>query len=114
MTQAEQLDFLIRELMPDINIPANTAAKWRLFRSLVNMRPAGSVSEKFLITGIFISVGSTELYAKVNRSIFNIVSIFFKVYQRFPYLAAASLSICSSAMDKMQTVQVHANTRGVS
>ncbi|HJF84807.1 MAG TPA: protein-ADP-ribose hydrolase [Megamonas hypermegale] len=48
MTQAEQLDFLIRELMPDINIPANTAAKWRLFRSLVNMRPAGSVSEKFL------------------------------------------------------------------
>ena len=34
--------------MPDINIPANTAAKWRLFRSLVNMRPAGSVSEKFL------------------------------------------------------------------
>ena len=48
MTQAEQLDFLIRELMPDINIPANTAAKWRLFRSLVNMRPAGNVSEKFL------------------------------------------------------------------
>ena len=48
MTQAEQLDFLIRELMPDINIPANTAAKWRLFRSLVNMRPAGGVSEKFL------------------------------------------------------------------
>ena len=48
MTQAEQLDFLIRELMPDINIPANTAAKWRLFRSFVNMRPAGSVSEKFL------------------------------------------------------------------
>lgn len=48
MTQAEQLDFLIRELMPDINIPANTAAKWRLFRSLVNMRPAGDVSEKFL------------------------------------------------------------------
>ena len=48
MTQAEQLDFLIRELMPDINIPANTAAKWRLFRSLVNMRLAGSVSEKFL------------------------------------------------------------------
>ena len=48
MTQAEQLDFLICELMPDINIPANTAAKWRLFRSLVNMRPAGSVSEKFL------------------------------------------------------------------
>lgn len=48
MTQAEQLDFLIRELMPDINIPANTTAKWRLFRSLVNMRPAGDVSEKFL------------------------------------------------------------------
>lgn len=48
MTQAEQLDFLICELMPDINIPANTAAKWRLFRSLVNMRPAGDVSEKFL------------------------------------------------------------------
>ena len=48
MTQAERLDFMIRELMPEADIPHLFEQKWCLFRSLVNMRPAGAVSEEFL------------------------------------------------------------------
>ena len=48
MTQTERLDFMIRELMPEADIPHLFEQKWRLFRSLVNMRPAGAVSEEFL------------------------------------------------------------------
>ena len=48
MTQVERLDFMIRELMPEADIPHLFEQKWRLFRSLVNMRPAGAVSEEFL------------------------------------------------------------------
>lgn len=49
MTRAEQLDFLIRELTPAAAIPAALSDKWRRFRSLVNMREPGPVSEAFLV-----------------------------------------------------------------
>lgn len=48
MTRAEQLNFLIRYLSPQTTIPKTDDEKWRLFRSLVNMREPLPVSDKFL------------------------------------------------------------------
>jgi O-acetyl-ADP-ribose deacetylase (regulator of RNase III) len=48
MTRNEQLDFLIGELAPDAPLPQNSNDKWRLFRSLVNIREPKPVSEPFL------------------------------------------------------------------
>lgn len=48
MTKAQQLDFLIRELSPSAAIPQSTEEKWRLFRSLVNVREPQPVSHAFL------------------------------------------------------------------
>ncbi len=48
MTRADALSFLINELMPDAAVPTSEEERWTLFRSLVNVRPAGPVSESFL------------------------------------------------------------------
>lgn len=48
MTRAEQLDFLIRHLSPEVKIPQSDGDKWRLFRSLVNLREPEPISEEFL------------------------------------------------------------------
>lgn len=48
MTKTQQLDFMIHELMPQITVPKDINEKQRLFRSLVNLRPAGKVSAEFL------------------------------------------------------------------
>lgn len=48
MTRTEQLDFLIKELLPGGAIPKREADKWTMFRSLVNIRQPGPVSEAFL------------------------------------------------------------------
>lgn len=48
MTRTEQLDFMIKELMPGFAIPNEAEDKWKLFRSLVNIRQPGPVSAAFL------------------------------------------------------------------
>lgn len=48
MTRTEQLEFLIKHLAPTAEIPQNDSDKWRLFRSLVNVRQALPVSDEFL------------------------------------------------------------------
>jgi len=48
MTRTEQLDFMIKELMPESVISEVIEEKWKLFRSLVNMRQPGPVSNTFL------------------------------------------------------------------
>ncbi len=48
MTRTEQLDFLINELSPGMMIPPDINEKWRLFRSLVNIRMPKPVSAGFL------------------------------------------------------------------
>jgi len=44
MNKTEQLDFLIRFLNPQIEIPKTTDDKWRLFRSLVNVREPSPIA----------------------------------------------------------------------
>lgn len=48
MNKSDALAFLIEELMPDATLPASTDERWTLFRSLVNMRQPGPVSDAFL------------------------------------------------------------------
>ena len=54
MTQTERLTLLINYLQSEnnelksIDIPAQTTARKRLLRSLMNIRPPKTVSEKFL------------------------------------------------------------------
>lgn len=48
MTKNQQLDFLIRRLSPVIPIPTATEDKWRLFRSLVNVREPLASDKDFL------------------------------------------------------------------
>lgn len=48
MTRQEQLTYLIKELAPDVNIPASDEEQFRLFRSLVNIREPFPVSNEFL------------------------------------------------------------------
>ncbi len=54
MTQSERLDFLINYLISErneyrtITIPQSESERFKLFRSLVNVRPAQAVSEDFL------------------------------------------------------------------
>ena len=54
MTQSERLDFLINYLLNEhseyrkITIPQSESQRFKLFRSLVNVRPAQAISEDFL------------------------------------------------------------------
>ena len=48
MTKTEQLDFLIRFLSPQTEIPQTIDDKWRLFRSLVNVREPSPIADDFL------------------------------------------------------------------
>lgn len=48
MTKQEQLTFLINELAPEMDIPQTEEDKFRLFRSLVNVREPMPVSSEFL------------------------------------------------------------------
>ena len=54
MTHDEKLIWLIRYLLEEnggcgaVRIPADTGDQWRLLRSLMNIRPAGSIGEDFL------------------------------------------------------------------
>ena len=48
MTRAEQLDYLIHYLMPQLPLPKSEADKWKLFRSLVNTRKPAPISSGFL------------------------------------------------------------------
>jgi O-acetyl-ADP-ribose deacetylase (regulator of RNase III) len=48
MNRNEQLDFLIGELSPETPLPYSAEKKWRLFRSLVNIREPKPVSDKFI------------------------------------------------------------------
>lgn len=48
MTREAQLDFLIYALSPSVVIPQRSEEKWRLFRSLANMREAAPVRAEFL------------------------------------------------------------------
>ena len=48
MTKTEQLDFLIRFLSPQTEIPQTIDDKWRLFRSLVNVREPAPIADDFL------------------------------------------------------------------
>ena len=48
MNKTEQLDFLIRFLSPETKIPQITGDKWRLFRSLVNVREPAPITDDFL------------------------------------------------------------------
>jgi len=48
MTKSEQLDFLIGCLCKETEIPQSIDDKWRLFRSLVNVREPAPIAEDFL------------------------------------------------------------------
>lgn len=48
MTQTQQLAYLIHALDPRLALPDDPEARWRLFRSLVNIRQPLPVSEEFL------------------------------------------------------------------
>ena len=48
MTKDEQLNFLIQRLLPKAELPPTTEEKWRLFRSLVNVREPAPVDDDFL------------------------------------------------------------------
>jgi len=48
MNKAEQLEFLIRFLSPQTEIPPTIDDKWRLFRSLVNVREPAPIADDFL------------------------------------------------------------------
>jgi hypothetical protein len=48
MNRDEQFDFLVQRLRPDIELPATPDEKWRLFRSLVNVREPVPVDDDFL------------------------------------------------------------------
>ena len=48
MTKEDQLDFLIQRLLPKAELPPKAEEKWRLFRSLVNMREPAPVDDDFL------------------------------------------------------------------
>jgi len=48
MNKAEQFDFLIRFLSPKTEIPQTIDDKWRLFRSLVNVREPAPITDDFL------------------------------------------------------------------
>ena len=48
MTKDERLDFLIQRLLPEAEFPTKTEEKWRLFRSLVNVREPAPVDDDFL------------------------------------------------------------------
>jgi O-acetyl-ADP-ribose deacetylase (regulator of RNase III) len=48
MTRTEQLDFLIGILYPGAELPRTMEEKWRLFRSLVNIRDAIPARDDFL------------------------------------------------------------------
>jgi len=48
MNKTEQLDFLIRFLSPQTEIPQTIDDKWRLFRSLVNVREPAPIADDFL------------------------------------------------------------------
>ncbi len=49
MTKTEKLDDLLHTLAPDMILPHSYTEKWRLFRSLVNIREPIPVSSEFLI-----------------------------------------------------------------
>jgi len=48
MNKTEQFDFLIRSLAPQMEIPQQIDDKWRLFRSLVNVREPEPIADDFL------------------------------------------------------------------
>ncbi|MGL4789922.1 MAG: protein-ADP-ribose hydrolase [Anaerotignaceae bacterium] len=48
MTKSEKLDYLIKNLNSNIDIPKSENEKWVLFRSLVNIRNATPISNDFL------------------------------------------------------------------
>lgn len=48
MTRIEQLDYLIRYLSPESDIPKKENDKFRLFRSLINARKPYPISDEFL------------------------------------------------------------------
>jgi len=48
MTRTQQLEYLMRYLAPDLELPANDEEQWKLFRVLVNIREPGEVSKEFL------------------------------------------------------------------
>lgn len=48
MQREEQLNYLIHFLAPQMSIPENNEEKWRLFRSLVNLRRPNPISKEFL------------------------------------------------------------------
>ena len=48
MNKTEQLDFLIRFLSPQMEIPQTIEDKWRLFRSLVNVREPAPIADDFI------------------------------------------------------------------
>ena len=48
MSKSEQLDFLIGILQPSVTIPQSIEDKWRVFRSLVNVREPKPVADDFL------------------------------------------------------------------
>jgi hypothetical protein len=48
MNKTQQLDFLIRFISPQTEIPQTTDDKWRLFRSLVNVREPSPIADEFL------------------------------------------------------------------
>ncbi|MDR2596130.1 MAG: protein-ADP-ribose hydrolase [Treponema sp.] len=48
MNKTEQLDFLIRFLSPQAEIPQLIDDKWQLFRSLVNVREPAPIADDFL------------------------------------------------------------------
>ncbi|MDR0289758.1 MAG: protein-ADP-ribose hydrolase [Treponema sp.] len=47
MNYAQQLDFLIHSLSPQTEIPQGIDDKWRLFRSLVNVREPSPLADEF-------------------------------------------------------------------
>jgi O-acetyl-ADP-ribose deacetylase (regulator of RNase III) len=48
MNKTQQLDFMIRFLSPQTEIPQEIDDKWRLFRSLVNIREPSPIADEFL------------------------------------------------------------------
>jgi O-acetyl-ADP-ribose deacetylase (regulator of RNase III) len=48
MNKTKQLDFLISSISSQMEIPQSTDDKWRLFRSLVNVREPAPVADDFL------------------------------------------------------------------
>lgn len=67
MTRTEQLSFLIHLLSPKAEVPSSEQDKWQAFRSLINARNPGSISDKFvavqdeMLKGILKEKGITRI-----------------------------------------------------